>query len=305
MNKLEKLLSKWNFRKIAVVYLIAALVSGIACAATVGILYRERLNFAWQYSRLEEALEKEDEETLRAAVDKTAAASDDVIDILVLSDDNRVIYSAKDSEFAGASLMLTKVGEEKKYLASAEHPDSVFQYVKGDEFMLNSILNKDFSEIREDYEDDSFFESDLSSKTIYMLSCIRHHESDPKIYVINAPTSVPGGITALKAAAALAMLFFCIYWVLIALWMYRDAAKSKLSPIYWGLIGIFTNLIGLIVYKIYKRNTAVCTACGASQSTGHLYCSYCGSQLGTRCESCGGKVSPRDSFCHQCGSKLK
>lgn len=65
-------------------------------------------------------------------------------------------------------------------------------------------------------------------------------------------------MTAIKAAAALAMLFFCVYWVLIALWMYNDASKCRLSPLYWGLIGLFTNLIGLIVYKIYKRGMTVC-----------------------------------------------
>ena len=35
--------------------------------------------------------------------------------------------------------------------------------------------------------------------------------------VITTPTSVPYGMMALKLTAALAMLFFCIYWVLIAL----------------------------------------------------------------------------------------
>ena len=53
MNKLEKILSKWNFKKIATWYLILAVVAGLACVGTVGFIYRERLNFAWQYSRLE------------------------------------------------------------------------------------------------------------------------------------------------------------------------------------------------------------------------------------------------------------
>ena len=46
------------------------------------------------------------------------------------------------------------------------------------------------------------------------------------------------------------MLLFCVYWVLIEL---------------------FINLICLIIYKIYKRSMAVCTACGAAQSSDHLY----------------------------------
>lgn len=302
MNRLEKILSKWNFKKIAIWYLVCAIVAGLACVGTVGYIYRERLNFAWQYSRLEEA---KDDAALKAAVDTTSAASADVVDALIVDGNDQVTYSAKNSEFAKGVLKLVKAGEEKKYLTSAEHPDAVFQYVKGEEFMLNSIINKDFGKIRSDYDDDSAFDGGLSSKTIYMLSRVKVHDGESKVYVITVPTSVPGGMTALKVTAALAMLFFCVYWVLIALWLYKDATKCKLSPLYWGLIGLFTNIIGLLVYKIYKRSMAICPSCKAAQSADHLYCSFCGTQLGTRCESCGSKVGPKDRFCHHCGNKIK
>ncbi len=301
MNMLEQALSKWNFKKIAVGYLILAFVAGLACAGMVGGIYRERLNFAWQYSRLDEA---KDETALKTAVDKTAAASADVVDVLIVDGDDQVTYSAKNSEFASGALELVKAGDEKKYLLSAEHSDAVFQYVKSEEFMLNSIINKDFGKIRSDYDDDSAFDSGLAQKTIYMLSRVKNSGSDSKVYVITVPTTVPGGMTAIKASAALAMLFFSIYWVLIALWIYRDAAKCRLSPLYWGLIGLFTNLIGLIVYMIYKRSMAICAVCGAAQSADHLYCSVCGTQLGIRCAGCGCKVGPKDHFCHHCGKKM-
>ena len=91
------------------------------------------------------------------------------------------------------------------------HPDYKLLYVKGEEFMLKSIINKDFGKIRSDYDDDSAFEVGLAQKSIYMLSRVGVHGSDDKVYVITIPTTVPGGMTAIKAAAALAMLFFCVY----------------------------------------------------------------------------------------------
>ena len=302
MNRLEKILSRWSIKKIAVWYLILAIVAGLCCVGVVGYLYRERLNFAWRYSRLEEA---KDDAARKVAAQKTADASGDVVDVLILDGKNQVTYSAKNSEFSSGTLELTKAGSEKKYLISDAHPDAAFQYVKSEEFMLNSIINKDFGKIRSDYDDDSAFDSTLSDKTIYMLGRVNVHHSDSKIYVITVPTSVPGGMTALKATAALAMLFFCVYWVLIALWLYKDAAGCRLSPLYWGLIGLFTNIIGLIVYKIYKRSMAICPACGTAQSADHLYCSACGAQLGTRCGNCGCKVGTKDSFCHHCGNKIQ
>ena len=151
MNKLEKILSKWNFKKIAAWYLILAVVAGLACVGTVGFIYRERLNFAWQYSRLEEA---KDESALKTAVDKTASASADVVDVLILDGGNQVTYSAKNSEFASGTLELVKSGSEKKYLTSAEHPDAVFQYVKGEEFaneLILAIRNGTTAEFKEKY----------------------------------------------------------------------------------------------------------------------------------------------------------
>ena len=302
MNRLEKMLSKWNFKKIAVWYLVLAVITGVLCGGTVGYLYRQRLKFAWQYARLDEA---KTQEALRMAADKTAAASEDVVDILVVDESQQILYSAKDSKFSAGPLTLTKVGDAKKYLASADYPDAVFLQVKGDEFMLNSIVSHDFGKIRSEYDDESAFENGLSAKTVYMLNRVQARKAGGTAYVITRPTSVPGGETALKGTAALAMLLVCVYWVLVALWMYRDAARCKLSPLYWGLIGLFTSLIGLIVYKIYKHSAALCPACGAAQSAGHLYCSFCGAQLGARCANCGGKVGAKDSFCHHCGNKIK
>ena len=301
MNRLERILSRWNFKKIAVGYLILALVAGLACTVTVGVLYRERLSFAWQYARLEKA---GDEAAQQTAADRTAAASADVVDVLIIDREQQVVYSAKGSAFAAGALTFTKAGDTGKYLISPAHPDAVFQYTKSEEFMLRSIVSKDFGKIRTDYEEDNAFETNLSSRTLYMLSRVRIHGSDRLFCVITRPTAVPGGMLALKITAALGMLFFCIYWVLLALWMYRDAAGRRLSPLYWGLIGLLTNLVGLMVYQIYKRSMALCPSCGAAQNAEYLYCSFCGTPLGQRCGDCGCKVGPKDSFCHRCGHKL-
>ncbi len=301
MNRLDKIIVRLNFKKIAVWYLVLAVLTGLICIGTVGWLYRERLNFAYRYSRLEEA--RSDTE-LRAAADKTASSSDDTVDVLILNSDNKIVYSAKNSKFGSGTLKFKKIGNEKKYLASDAHPDAVFKYVRGEEFMLNAVFSEDFGNIRSDYSFDSEFESALSGKTVYMLGRVTARNNQ-RVYVIALPTAVKGGMTALKITASLAMLFFCVYWVLIALWIYADAAKCRLSALYWGFIGLFTNIIGLIVYRIYKRSMTICDNCGAAQSNNSLYCSFCGAAIGERCKSCGRRIEERDNFCCHCGSKIK
>lgn len=303
MNRFEKYLSKWNFKKIAIICLILAAVTILGSAISTVIAYRERIGFAVKYSQLEEMRKKTDETKLYQKIDETAKASGDVVDIILTDKDGNVQYSALESEFATDTFVPSGIDGEKKYLAVDNNNDAVFVYVKNDEFMVNSIINNDFGKFGRDYEDDSIYNRDMSSKTIYMLSRIKCNGS--LIYVINSPTSVPVGMILLKITAVLLTFWLCVYWVLMALWMYKDAAGSKLTSIYWGLIGLFTNIIGFIVYKIYKRNLVTCSKCNALQNPSYMYCTYCGTQLGSRCPECSGKVSSKDSFCHHCGAKLK
>lgn len=97
------------------------------------------------------------------AVDKTAAAFVDAVDVLVVGRNNQVLYSAKNAESAAGTLEFVKADSEKKYLISAARPDAVFRFIKGEKFMLNAIMNQDFGKIRSD-------ESELTQKSIYMLS---------------------------------------------------------------------------------------------------------------------------------------
>ncbi len=113
MNRLEKILSNWNFKKIAVWYIVIAVIAGIACVGTLGYLYRERLNFAWQYSRLEKAKAGG---ALENAADKIAAASADVTDVFILDENNRVLYSAKKTGLADGISKLKRVENEKNTL---------------------------------------------------------------------------------------------------------------------------------------------------------------------------------------------
>jgi hypothetical protein len=305
MTKLEQVLSGWNFRKIAAGCLIALLIAAIGASAAAAIVFRDRISFAWQYSRASETAEKDDRSDLQNEIDRLASSSPDVADILILDSGNHVVYSAKKSQFGNGILTLAKGGEGNSYLVCDRFADVVFKYVRSRDFMFASVFNQDFGSIREEYENGSFYESGFSGKTIYLLSYIGEKSGGMKIYVISSPTSVPGGTLTLKICACIAMLFFMIFWVLLALWTYQDAAKAKLCPLCWGIIVLLTNIVGVIVYQIYKRGSAVCPACGASQNRMNRYCFNCGEKLAESCPQCGGPISKKDRFCPRCGKQIK
>lgn len=305
MNKFEEKLSAWNFKKIAKVYLIMLLVAVIGCAAAAGIVYKDRISFALQYDRVSEAAEKQDAASLQTELSKLASSSNDVVDILMLDSGNRVTWSAKNSEFSKGEFKLTRAGEEKDYLVSAQDDSAVFKYVKGDDFMLNAVFNTDFGEIRNEYRDENFFDSALSGKTVYMLSFLGERSGSNRIYIISSPTAVAGGALTLKLIAVVGILFFMVYWVLLALWAYQNALKAKLYPLFWGIIVLLTNIAGVIVYQIYKHANATCPVCGASQSKLHLFCTSCGAKLGETCKVCGAHLEKKDVFCPGCGRKVE
>ncbi len=304
MNRFNEKILRWNFKKIFRVYIIALITAAIMCAAAVGVVYRGRISFATQYSAVREAMEEGNTAGLQARIDSLAASSDDVTDILVLDSRNNVTYSAKNSRFAVKQFNLTKTpGGDSNYFMLDGNAGTAFRYVKSDEFMLSSVFNTDFGSIREEYRDEKFFESGYSSDTVYLLSFIGSRDGGSKIYVISSPTSVPGGALTMKAVAAAAVLIFMCGWVLVALWVYQNALRSRLYAVLWGLIALLTNLAGLIVYLLYKRGNVTCPACGASQSRLHVYCTGCGAKLGRTCPSCGAQIGRRDAYCHGCGAK--
>jgi len=303
MNKLEHILSGWNFRKITRIYIVLAVIAAIGCLSAAGFVYRERISFAWQYTRLKEKAEKTPPAGLQSEIDRLAA-SPDVIDILILDGSNQVTYSARNSVFGSGSLTLVRAGQGSDYLLSDKDASVVFKSVKSKEFMLSSVFSQDFGSVREEYDNTCFYESGFSDRTVCLLSYLSGQDGSAKIYIITSPTSVPGGSLTLRVDACIAMLFFMIYWVLLALWVFRNAARSRLSPLFWGLIVLLTNIAGLLVYQLYKHGNAACPSCGASQSKSHLYCVNCGEPMGAKCPRCGAHVSAGDRFCPHCGSKL-
>lgn len=305
MNRLEHFILKWKFKKIAIAYIITTIIVGMGCVMAVGSVFKNKIAFAWQYARVKEAMEDSDDDELQLRIDQLADSSPDVVDILVLDYTNNVLYSAKHSEFGSGQFNLSRNTEIGNYLVSDSHKNIVFKYAKGEEFMLASIFNGHFIDIKEEYDEAHFFEDGFSNKTVYMLNYLGKKDVGNKVYIISDPTTMTTGILTLKIIATMIMLFFMIYWVLLALWTYQDATKAKLYPIAWGMIVLLTNIAGIIVYLLYKRGNVMCPKCETSQNREQLFCTNCGIKLGANCINCGGHIKKYDKYCSHCGKEIK
>lgn len=107
------------------------------------------------------------------------------------------------------------------------------------------------------------------------------------------------GITAL-----LCVLLAAAYWLLVALWLYQDAARSAMSPLFWGLLGLIGNLAAVVAFLVVREFIRVrCPACGHWQAASP-FCGNCGTALETKCPACGAAVNQDDRFCGACGEQL-
>lgn len=305
MNRFNTFIEKRNFKRIFIIYIIAAVICGIFCAGAVGYVFRDKIGLALQYEKTSEAFEKgSSSENLRQSIDSLADSSGDIVDVLLLDDKNNVTYSAKNTKLAWDSVFeLNKSEIGSRFLVSGKNSDAAFRYVKKDEFMLRSVFANDFNEIHEEYDEEYFYLNNFQNKKLYMLSLLGKDRGGAKAYVISDPKPVLYGMMSLKVTASIIMLLFMIYWIIIALWVYQNARKSKLSAPVWGIITLFTNLAGVLVYAIYKHINGVCAFCGAVQSKGNVFCTFCGKTIGTTCEECGHSLKATDNYCPKCGHK--
>ena len=302
MNRFNSFIEKRNFKKIFIVFVIAAVLCGIACAVGVGYVFRDKISLALQYEKASEDF-KRNSQNYSQTLDKLAAASPDIRDVLLLDEKNYIIYSAKNSEFASGGIFELKKANGGKFLQSAVSPDAVFRFVKKDEFMLSSAFADDFGEIYDEYDEDNFYLDNFQNKKLYLISMPGKNSSGTNVYVISSPTPVKYGVLSLKLAASAVMFLFMVYWIIIALWVYQNARKSKLSAPVWGIITLFTNLAGVLVYAVFKHINAICPFCGTVQPSGNIFCTSCGKKIGTVCSKCGHSLKRSDIFCPKCGHK--
>jgi uncharacterized membrane protein len=103
--------------------------------------------------------------------------------------------------------------------------------------------------------------------------------------MIRTVSPIPYAEKLLEIIGELLGLIMAFYWIGLALWVYKDAGRKKLNASLWGLLILITNLVGLIVYLIYKQSNLTCFKCGALQSKFSSFCSNCGTGINESCHN--------------------
>lgn len=110
----------------------------------------------------------------------------------------------------------------------------------------------------------------------------------------------------------LTLLFFL--WLIVVVWIYRDAEQRGMNGILWALLVFVGNIVGLLIYLIVRSEnlqtstpmitTKPCPSCKKAVQTPYDFCPYCGNRMKAVCPSCEKQVSGDWQVCPYCGQKL-
>lgn len=296
-----------NFKKLVAVYIIVAILVGISLIIFIGSKFQSKLEFIYNYHNISEELEENNYDlgNIKEKVETFSNNSEDVVDVIILDKENNIIYTSKNSEFSKQEKFVLNKADNMSngYFVNSNNDNIVFRLTTNKELIINTVLSNFDTEIQREYKDQVFYESNFDSKKIYLLSYTANESTGEKIYFINEIHPVQNGKTYIKTSLAIIMFFFMIYWILLALYIYQNALKSRLNPYLWGGITLLTNIAGVIIYCIYKQNLKTCYKCGTSQSKNNIYCVYCGIKLNETCNKCGSVINSNDKYCAKCGEK--
>ncbi|MFL0198799.1 zinc ribbon domain-containing protein [Clostridium sp. WILCCON 0269] len=306
MKKLEEFINRLNFKVATKIYLIASAVVLILCIATIAYVTRDKICMAIDYERISNAFEKQGlSDNVNSQLKKLNSDSKDIVNILILDKDNNIVFKAN-SKLIGSNtkLLLTSYEFNRRYLKDNINKDVLYRIVKKENILLNKDYIQNDEKLKNDIDEEFYYERDLNSKDIYLINYIANGTAQNKIFIIRTATPIPYAERLLEITGTLISLIFIIYWIGLALWVYKDANAKRNNPALWGGLVLLTNLAGLIIYFMHKQNSIICYNCGVIQNKENIFCSYCGTKINEQCSYCGNIVNKDENYCSKCGKKL-
>lgn len=306
MSRLDMFISKINFKKSVRVYIILSVLLIVVSISSLVFISREKIYMALDYNYISDTFRKQGiDDNLKLQLQQFASSSSDIKNILILDKDDNVIFKINNSLVgSNVNLQFTPYPSRRNYLQDNLNKGILYKITKEE----NIILDRDYIDsdrrIRDSIDGELFYEKDFVHQDVYLLNYIIQRSTGSKLFVIRDVSPIPYAEGLLKLTGAIIGLIYIVYWIGLALWVYKDANKRISNPALWGFIVLLTNLAGLIVYIMYKQSSRICFDCGALQSRENIYCVKCGIKINETCSCCNMVFKKDDIYCSKCGSKL-
>jgi hypothetical protein len=268
MKRIDNLVEKLNFKKGIKIYLVLSVLIIVICVSTTIFISRDKISMALNYKKVSNMFkEKGVNDALKTQLTKLISSSGDVENILIVNNNNSIIYKANDKIISNSKeFQLSPIEYYKNYLKDNINKNIIYRVVKDEDIILNKDYIQHHKNIESDINDSFSFEKDLGSNEIYLLNYMAERNTGNKLFIIRTVSEIPYLEIMLKITFSLLGLIFALYWIGLALWIYKDANKKNTNASLWGLLVLVTNIVGVIVYLMFKQNSILCNTCGDRKS---------------------------------------
>ena len=189
VNAMNNFIEKIPFKKVIILYIIVAILVGISLIVFIGNAFQDKLAFIYDYHMINEKLENNHNnlESIKDEIKTMSDNSEDVVDILILDKENKIIYSSKNSEFSNQEEFTLNKADNmtNDYFVNPNNDTAIFRLTTNKELIINTVLSNFDTEIQKESEDQIFYETNFDNKQVYLLSYIANHDTGEKIYFIN------------------------------------------------------------------------------------------------------------------------
>lgn len=306
MNKLNEYIIKLNFKRLVKIYIILFIIFSIMSLGALVFVSRDKINMALKYSKLAESYEKRGTaDNLNSRATDFAKSSKDIINVLIVDKVGNIIFKTSNNMIGEKSnISFAKYEGNSKYLKDNINKNTIYKVAEEDSLILNIDYINNHNKISEETDSEVYYEKDIADKNVYVLNYMVNRENGNRLFIIRNVQQIPYAEALIEIIGGIAGLSFILYWIGLAIWIYRDASEKKNNAALWGILVLITNLAGAFIYYIFKQNSKVCNKCGLMQSKDNIFCTQCGNKINDNCSECGHIVGKGERYCSKCGNKI-
>lgn len=215
------------------------------------------------------------------------------VDVAVVLDENQEMMYCL--QFNGEQNDFSLINKSKK------HP-------KYEQFFPSTQETQTQPQVQQDYVDEFTYSTVNRFDNYPTIGYLQHEYIAYKklhIYRINSyysyqERSINSFLPIVQLLIALAILLIPVNMILLSIWMFLDARKRQFNSSLWGILGLLTNVIGLIIYLVVRPEPKTCPKCETVLEKGFMVCPTCGYHNAQACQKCGALLKEEWSRCPYC-----
>ena len=230
--------------------------------------------------------------------------------IIVCDNKGSIVYKANDQLVKGKnSFDISKDDQEPGMFRMNRGPERFMPMPKREFF---SLIPAPQSGMRKGFDNNSDRQDSMKSfgdmhrrmkQNPDFINSFNIQGKEMKIYYISGRFEENKMIDMFFVSHQVLRLLILFFWVLLAVWVYKDSKARGLQQIFWGLLTLFTGFVGLIIYLLVRRGLRFCNDCKIKIEEDANYCHECGSVLRTKCPACEKMMKLEWNHCTNCGKK--